>query len=133
MKPVFQATALKAAREELSKAIAIIERTKWERTTYLTKNLAACPESSEAPESGQTTRSLVHINLSAGMKDAKTNLTLPSVGRQLRRQRKLLLSQSLSLVMLCAPTSCPGLRPRSRNPVGADAYNPIPIRLTRRM
>ena len=28
MKPVFQATALKAAREELSKAIAIIERTK---------------------------------------------------------------------------------------------------------
>ena len=74
MKPVFQATALKAAREELSKAIAIIERTKWERTTYLTKNLAACPESSEAPESGQTTRSLVHINLSAGMKDAKRNL-----------------------------------------------------------
>jgi hypothetical protein len=32
MKPVFQAAALKAAREELSKAIAIIERTKWERT-----------------------------------------------------------------------------------------------------
>jgi hypothetical protein len=31
MKPVFQAAALKAAREELSKAIAIIERTKWER------------------------------------------------------------------------------------------------------
>jgi hypothetical protein len=29
-KPVFQAAALKAAREELSKAIAIIERTKWE-------------------------------------------------------------------------------------------------------
>ena len=28
MKPMFQATALKAAREELSKAIAIIERTK---------------------------------------------------------------------------------------------------------
>ena len=32
MKPMFQAAALKAAREELSKAIAIIERTKWERT-----------------------------------------------------------------------------------------------------
>jgi hypothetical protein len=32
MKPVFQAAALKAAREELSKAIAIIERTKWERS-----------------------------------------------------------------------------------------------------
>jgi hypothetical protein len=33
MKPVFQAAALKAAREELSKAIAIIERTTWERST----------------------------------------------------------------------------------------------------
>jgi hypothetical protein len=32
MKPIFQAAALKASREELSKAIAIIERTKWERT-----------------------------------------------------------------------------------------------------
>jgi hypothetical protein len=31
-KPVFQAAALKAAREELSKAIAILERTKWERS-----------------------------------------------------------------------------------------------------
>ena len=31
MKPVFQAAALKAAREELSKAIAI-KRTKWDRT-----------------------------------------------------------------------------------------------------
>jgi hypothetical protein len=30
MKPVFQAAALKAAREELSKTIAIIERTRWE-------------------------------------------------------------------------------------------------------
>jgi hypothetical protein len=32
MRPLFQAAALTAAREELSKAIAIIERTKWERT-----------------------------------------------------------------------------------------------------
>jgi hypothetical protein len=32
MKPAFQISALKAAREELSKAIAIIERTNWERT-----------------------------------------------------------------------------------------------------
>jgi hypothetical protein len=32
MRPLFQAASLKAAREELSKAIAIIERTKWERT-----------------------------------------------------------------------------------------------------
>ena len=32
MRPRFQAAALKAAREELAKAIAIIERTKWERT-----------------------------------------------------------------------------------------------------
>jgi hypothetical protein len=31
MRPVFQAASLKVAREELSKAIAIIERTKWER------------------------------------------------------------------------------------------------------
>jgi hypothetical protein len=29
MRPSFQAASLKAAREELSKAIAIIERTKW--------------------------------------------------------------------------------------------------------
>jgi hypothetical protein len=33
MRPLFQAASLKAAREELSKAIAIIESTKWERTT----------------------------------------------------------------------------------------------------
>jgi hypothetical protein len=32
MRPHFQAASLKVAREELSKAIAIIERTKWERT-----------------------------------------------------------------------------------------------------
>jgi hypothetical protein len=31
MRPRFQAASLKAAREELSKAIAIIERTEWER------------------------------------------------------------------------------------------------------
>jgi hypothetical protein len=30
MKPVFQAASLKAARKELSKSIATIERTKWE-------------------------------------------------------------------------------------------------------
>ena len=29
MRPLFQAASLKVAREELSKAIAIIERTKW--------------------------------------------------------------------------------------------------------
>jgi hypothetical protein len=33
MRPIFRAASLKAAREELSKAIAIIERTKWGRTT----------------------------------------------------------------------------------------------------
>jgi hypothetical protein len=33
MRPFFQAAALKAAREELSKAIAIIEPTKWERSS----------------------------------------------------------------------------------------------------
>ena len=32
MRPLFQAMSLKAAREELSKAIAIIESTEWERT-----------------------------------------------------------------------------------------------------
>jgi hypothetical protein len=32
MNPAFQISALKAAREELSKVIAIIELTKWERT-----------------------------------------------------------------------------------------------------
>ena len=32
MRPLFQAQSLRAAREELSKAIAIIESTKWERT-----------------------------------------------------------------------------------------------------
>jgi hypothetical protein len=31
MRPHFQLASLKVAREELSKAIAIIERTKWER------------------------------------------------------------------------------------------------------
>jgi hypothetical protein len=30
MRPLFQAASLKAAREEFSKAIAIIERTKWD-------------------------------------------------------------------------------------------------------
>jgi hypothetical protein len=33
MRPLFQAASLKAAREELSKAVAIIESTNWERTT----------------------------------------------------------------------------------------------------
>jgi predicted metal-dependent hydrolase len=32
MRPHFQAAALKAAREELWKAIEIIEHTKWERS-----------------------------------------------------------------------------------------------------
>jgi hypothetical protein len=32
MRSIFQAASLKAARAELSKAIAIIERTEWERT-----------------------------------------------------------------------------------------------------
>jgi hypothetical protein len=31
MRPIFQVASLKVAREELSKAIAIIERTEWER------------------------------------------------------------------------------------------------------
>jgi hypothetical protein len=30
MRPAFQAASVKAAREELSKAIATIERTKWD-------------------------------------------------------------------------------------------------------